>query len=54
MQSYQVYTQMNPQKVEIIEAKYTMAEIVDLAWEKSSHVDLDLNQEPSHGIDADE
>ena len=36
----------------IIDAKYNVAELVDLTWEKEIHLDLYLNEKPMEGIDV--
>ena len=39
---------------EIVDAKYNMAELVDLAWGREIHLGLDLNEEPMEGNDVDD
>ena len=39
---------------EIVDAKYNIDELVDMAWGRKTHLDLDLNEEPMEGNDVDE
>jgi hypothetical protein len=39
---------------EIVDAKYNIDELVDMAWGTETHLDLDLNEEPMEGNDVDE
>jgi hypothetical protein len=42
------------ERIFFIEVEYIIIELVDLAWGKATHLDLDLNQEPLDEIDVDE
>ena len=37
-----------------VDAKYNMAKLVDLAWGRSIHLELDLNEEPMEGNNVDD
>ena len=39
---------------EIVDAKYNMAKLVDLAQGREVHLSLDLNEEPMEGNDVDD
>ena len=39
---------------EIVDAKYNMVELVDVAWSRESHLGLNLNEEPMEGNDVDD
>jgi hypothetical protein len=41
-------------KEEIVDAKYSMVELVDLAWGREVHLELDFNEEPMEGTDVDD
>ena len=39
---------------DVVDAKYIMGELVDLAWGREIHLGLDLNEEPMKGNDVDD
>ena len=39
---------------DVVDAKYIMAKLVDLAWGREIHLGLDLNEEPMKGNDVDD
>ena len=39
---------------EIVDAKYNIVELVDLAQDRKIHFDLDLNEQPMKGNDVDD
>ena len=39
---------------EIVDVEYNMIKLVDLAWGREVHLDLDLNEELMEGINVDD